>query len=386
MRHRLADLRAAVNNALVIDDDILSTETKRKLTEIEAGAEEVKNSGPNEISRFLESAEKHLDVLIPAKSSMYTILDLIAVAGVVACGIRALYLQPFKIPTSSMQPTLFGIHYIDRKESEPFTSPITKFYRSTLGAKADVTVKGDGGELSKMYQKHTKYLFWPESTIYIGSRQYTVPGDFYTDIRRYLDGNTDSLSPGEKLCDGYVSSGDHLFVERLSIHFRKLKRGDVIVFNTENISSPTQELGGYYYIKRLVGLPGDTLKIEDNRLMIKPKGESEFKCADEFSDKFKKIYSFKGGYQGHKADGILADGRVITVPENCYFAMGDNTNHSLDGRNWGFVPRRNIVGLAMNVFWPISRRWGLVDTNEPLEIPTVMPPDPRQQPSAMRLQ
>jgi hypothetical protein len=84
-----------------------------------------------------------------------------------------------------------------------------------------------------------------------------------------------------------VSSGDHLFVERLTIHFRKLKRGDVIVFNTENISSPTQELGGYYYIKRLVGLPATRSRSRTTG-DDKAKGESEFKCADELSDKFKR--------------------------------------------------------------------------------------------------
>ena len=120
--------------------------------------------------------------------------------------------------------------------------------------------------------------------------------------------------------------------------------------------------------------------------MIRPKGKKEFRPAWEFSDAFKKVYSLKGGYQGHKADGLLSLGGELTVPEGHYFALGDNTNFSLDGRNWGFIPRRNMVGLAVMIFWPISRRWGIVDTKGPLDTPTVMPAEPFFQPAAMSMQ
>ena len=178
---------------------------------------------------------------------------------------------------------------------------------------------------------------------------------------------------GELLCDGWLSTGDHLFVDRLSIHFLPLKRGDVIVFTTENIKSPTQPLGGYYYIKRLVGLPGDTLKIADNILYIRPEGETEFKPATAFSDKFQRLYSFEGGYQGHIASELLAPGLELKVPKDMFFALGDNTSNSLDGRNWGFIPRKNMIGRGLNVFWPLSRRWGFVDTKPQLKQKTVLP-------------
>ena len=149
---------------------------------------------------------------------------------------------------------------------------------------------------------------------------------------------------------------------------------------------------GYYYIKRVAGLPGDTLRIRDNVLYIKPKGEKEFRRADEFSDSFRKICSGKGGYQGHSPLGLLAgkDGNKnesvdYTVPENSYFALGDNTNNSMYSRFWGPVPHRNLIGRPLNVFWPVSRRWGLADSPEPLDCPTVFPQDSRQ-PTAMRRQ
>ena len=106
---------------------------------------------------------------------------------------------------------------------------------------------------------------------------------------------------------------------------------------------------------------------------IKRKGESSFRDASELSPGFRKADSMKGGYHGHIADGLLAEGRELTVPENMYFALGDNTSNSLDGRNWGFIPAKNMIGLALNVFWPVSRRWGIADTKEPVDIPTVLP-------------
>jgi signal peptidase I len=257
--------------------------------------------------------------------------------------------------------------------------------QSLTGSRAYVKVRQDG-LLSTDYRMRTEKLFWTKSDFQIGNELYTVPGDFMAQVLRYLPGAKPYYQESDIFCDGYLSTGDHVFVERLSIHFRDFKRGDVIVFNTEGLSSPTQPIGGYYYIKRLIGLPGDTLQISDNVVMIRPKGAKEFRPAWEFSDSFKKIYSLKGGYQGHRADGLLALGGELTVPEGHHFALGDNTNFILDGRNWGFIPRKNMIGLAVMIFWPVSRRWGIVDRKGPLEAPTVMHKEPFFQPGAMCLQ
>ena len=132
-------------------------------------------------------------------------------------------------------------------------------------------------------------------------------------------------------------------------------------------------MGGFYYIKRIVGLPGDTIRIDGNILKIRKRGETEFRAASKLHPGFAKTDSMRGGYHGHIADGILADGKEITVPENHYFALGDNTSNSLDGRHWGFIPRRNMIGLAVNVFWPVTRRWGITDTRQPINEPTSLP-------------
>ncbi|MBO4303685.1 MAG: signal peptidase I [Lentisphaeria bacterium] len=385
------DLRTTVRYTLKSDDDILSEKKKTALRELEKELACVKklswdlDAEERKLSRWEES----LSSLIPRSSfavSMKGFLDVLLVACMVAGGIRALYLQPFKIPTGSMQPTLFGIHYIDREKAAPFQGPVTKLFQPLQSSRAFLKVEEEGAFQPESLRKETILFFWEKTYFRIGTRSYSLPGDFFTNIWRYVNKTGPEFRKGEVLCDGYLSSGDHVFVERLSIHFRKLKRGDVIVFNTVGLRSPTQPLAGYYYIKRLAGLPGDTLKIVDNILLVKPRGEQKFLPIYESAPKFMKLYTFKGGYLGHWADGILAAGAEITVPEGHFFALGDNTYNSLDGRNWGFIPRRNMIGLAVNIFWPVSRRWGLVDTLEPLDVDPGAFLDARKQPAGMNLQ
>ena len=386
------DLRTTVNYTLKSDDDILTEKAKTELAALSSEIAEVKkfSSDLDREEIRMEKWEARLSAVIPRSSFAYTMksfLDVLLVACMVAGGIRALYLQPFKIPTGSMQPTLFGIHYIDREKAKPFQGPVTRFFQPLQSSRAYVKVREDGRFQYDSLMRKNKFIFWERSHFLIGGYAYSTPGDFFTNIWRYIDKTGAECKKDEVICDGYLSSGDHVFVERLSIHFREFKRGDVIVFNTVGLKSPTQPLAGYYYIKRLAGLPGDTLKIEDNILFIKPKGEEKFIPAYEISEKFRKIYSFKGGYLGHWADGILAGGTQITVPENHFFALGDNTYNSLDGRNWGFIPRKNMIGLAVNIFWPVSRRWGLVDTLPPLNTdPAGFILDTRKQPAGMNLQ
>ena len=387
-KKQLKELINGVTYRLDCDDDILDDKTKSALQDVRSELKKYAAHRSLSDQAAVDACENRLGPLMPKNDlprKIRNFLDVLVVACTVAGGIRALYIQPFRIPTSSMQPTLFGIHYVDREASRPFMGSLTRSLMPVQASKAQVKVRSDG-MVSTQYRMRSSNIISTVSDFKIGTETYTVPGDYLSQVLRYLPRPKPFYQAGDTFCDGWLSTGDHVFVERFSLFFRPFKRGDVIVFNTENISSPTQPLGGFYYIKRLVGLPGDTLQISDNILMIRPKGEKEFRPAWEFSDAFKKIYSLKGGYQGHKADGLLSLGGELTVPEGHFFALGDNTNFSLDGRNWGFIPRRNMVGLAVMIFWPVSRRWGIVDTKPPLETPTVMPAEPFFQPAAMSMQ
>ena len=189
---------------------------------------------------------------------------------------------------------------------------------------------------------------------------------------------------GETVADGSLSLGDHLFVERFSLYLREPRRGDVTVFTTEGLRIPAvidgelqlidlSDVSGFFYIKRLAGLPGDTLRIEGDQLLVRPAGEKEFRPVQELADAFRKVYSGKGGYQGH-VNGIgeihLSQGSEYTVPPDHYFMLGDNSRFSQDSRFFGAVPRRNLIGRAWFVFWPFTRRWGWADRPSPLPVPT----------------
>ncbi len=399
-------LLSAVRGTLAQDDDILSFKEREELEDIAAEAKMIPVDSEEAAVRFGDLAERYNALTRKDTFFMWmrSVLDVIVVALSVAFGIRALFLQPFQIPTSSMQPTLFGIHYIDEEESMPYRSATTRLFTPFDASRAEL-VAAEDGVLAPGARAFSRPLFsvlsdslnpldfyLSASAVQLGSQLHVLPGsDVVGNIYRYLDENPEGrfFRKGETVFKGLLSSGDHLFVDRYSIHFKPLQRGEVFIFNTEGLTWQGAPVPGYYYIKRLVGMPGDEIKIEDGVLLIRPRGDSEFHRADELAPSIKKLYSGMGGYHGHLPDGILSSGRTVRVPEGCYFALGDNTSHSLDSRYWGFVPAKNVIGRGLFVFWPISRRLGAVDRNEPLPVPTApyVPYNSNSmQPRSMRLQ
>lgn len=305
-------------------------------------------------------------------------LDLVLVVGAVAFGIRGLFLQPFRIPTGSMQPTLYGIHYQYRSSALADKLPDALQGLFFARRRAAATIRADGSFDPESLRERDG-VFSTDTSFRIGGEEYVLPGSA-TKVLEYTDlGPDTAYRRGDQLADGFVALGDHLFVERLGLYLRPPRRGDVTVFNTENLTvrgRRLSDLSGYYYIKRLAGLPGDTLRITGNRLYIRPRGETEFRPADELDPRFSKVFSGRGGYQGYwngMGEEFPPPGGEYTVPEDHYFMLGDNSRFSLDSRFFGPVPRRNLVGRAFWVFWPLSRRWGLADSPPPLDLPTGEP-------------
>jgi len=161
--------------------------------------------------------------------------------------------------------------------------------------------------------------------------------------------------------DKTVMVGDHLLVDKLSyapsdafsrhlLPYTEPKRGDIIVFRYPMDISQN-------YVKRCMGLPGDRIKVVDKEVwlnghkLVEPYVQHIFPHIEPYRDNFP---SEPYGPVYDRARKMLADNVVngeIVVPEGNYFAMGDNRDNSLDSRYWGFVPRENIIGKPLVIFW-----------------------------------
>ena len=387
-RKALRKFRDAVATFRHNDDDILSGEQKSSLDGLLADTCAALRESALRPEFPAEAAARFRQIAPPPKyRALREWLDIIAVVAAVAFGIRGLFLQPFKIPTSSMQPTLYGIHFMERENrSNPLLGrlPSPLDFLLFSARPASLTIAGVGGRLDPDSFQVAGNALFDSLAFRIGDRRYTLPGA-PEKVAEYSGIGSDLYkfyAPGEKVSDGFLSLGDHLFVDRVGFNLTGLRRGDIVVFNTEGIVSGDghrlMEQSGYYYVKRLVGLPGDTLRIADRQLWVRPAGETQFRRIQELAPVFRKLYSGKGGYQGHAnspGEGnfsyfLQTPEAEFTVPPDRYFMLGDNTKFSSDSRIWGTVPRRNIVGRPLVVFWPFSRRWGMVDRSEPVDVPT----------------
>nr|MBU1328917.1 signal peptidase I [Candidatus Omnitrophota bacterium] len=128
--------------------------------------------------------------------------------------------------------------------------------------------------------------------------------------------------------------GDRILVSKFIYKFREPKRGDVIVF-----ISPEDKKKDF--IKRLVGLPNENIQISNGEILINNKPAEE-------NSPLKKQHYYNRGEFG-------AEGQSVTVPNDAYFALGDNSISSRDSRYWGFVPKKYLLGKAFLIYWPPNR-------------------------------
>jgi signal peptidase I len=178
-----------------------------------------------------------------------------------------------------------------------------------------------------------------------------------------------TLPAGELLWSGVVTSGDQVFVNRWIWNFRAPRRGEVMVFSTQDIPTLPPNT---HYIKRMCGLPGETLSIHPPELWIDGHAVTEPHTIGRVARK-ERLAPWAPPYGGYRVTGHMSDERspppalptaesVFHLAPDQYFAMGDNTGNSLDSRYWGAVPRRNLLGPAAAVYWPFaSRRWGRIE-------------------------
>ena len=132
-------------------------------------------------------------------------------------------------------------------------------------------------------------------------------------------------------------TGERILVEKVTKHFKKFERGEIIVLHPPGN-------GSVDYIKRIVGIPGDSIKIKDCSVFISRDGD-KFKLEEPYLEK----------NTCTSATGALREGRSEKIGDNLYFVMGDNRIRSADSRIFGEIDKERIVGRVVFRFWPLNK-------------------------------
>lgn len=426
-------LRKHVERLLSAQRDLLSPQAiaalQEKINELNAAIAERANDGKVRIKteELQFAGEKWIKVYPNAVWRENVEVLLVAIA--VAMAIRTFFLQPFKIPTASMQPTLYGV------TSTPDFTPIYQYYGNDFSLLTDLQKKQlntavtsqvslqnsftipTGWERIKEWVRGFSYIHfvapedgsvdavskpWPGTLfslyqrIEFAGKWYTIflPPDCGEEPLQYRAGQV--LLPGRVYHKGddvvklRVRAGDHLFVDRLSYNFRTPQRGDIVVFQTKDI--PEEERATWhitpdqFYIKRLVGLSGETISLKQDYFVADAPDNGAFGTVPVghlvvngrelplSTPHFENVYSYYGAkpgtnklvyheneYYGHAMQQRLQPGQEVHIAPGNSFMMGDNTMNSLDSRYWGDIPSTSIIGRSFFVYWPLTKRFGLND-------------------------
>ena len=334
---------------------------EKAAAEFEAGIgsldEAVKSRDPAAVEREASRLEKLWSKAIPPvkDAAWRENCEVFLVAIVIAIAVRTYFLQPFTIPTGSMQPTLNGIIGVPTDSLPPnIVKRVWDF--ATLGRGYLNVVATEDGTVTDLIEK-SPLPFVTYSVLECGARKYTIYAPEAT-LRRDFNVNLGAMyHAGDVIARGYLNAGDHVFVDKMSYNFRHPHRGEVFVFKTTGITGIEKtfppDSGSQFFIKRLAGVPGDSLRIESPLLYIN--GEIAKGVG------FERVMAMKErGYKGYEERQLLDEGQTVTLGPKNYFALGDNSYSSLDSRYWGPVPEKNIMGRGLFVYWPFTSHWGFI--------------------------
>lgn len=356
-RKELKEILHYAKHVRHMHEDIAEAEKIRKLHDLEKTARRVRRAG--DLPAMKDAGEGLLalsEKTVPPKKhpKIRENVEVLFVAIAAAMAIRAYFFQPFKIPTGSMQPTLYGITIREEpviKSNNPLArlANIVLFgerfqtVRAKAAGRIRTTMGADG--LPRLYGQVNSD---ETSTLYVGNVAHRVPNKLIPFCRF-----GEELQAGDPIVQGVVKSGDYILVNRIKYNFIRPKRGDIAVFDTRELTNP-QVRKDAYYIKRMVGLPGETISIEPKLLFADGKIPEDPRFDKLFHDENYQGYIF-GDLRSSPPPLLGKPGDEIRLADDEYFFLGDNTSQSLDGRYFGAVGRRQILGPAFFVCWPIDR-------------------------------
>ncbi|HEY3899451.1 MAG TPA: signal peptidase I [Chthoniobacter sp.] len=377
---------------------------ERAVAEFEGGIQELESACQERNEAKIETTARALNAqctsLLPKVDDVAwrENCEVFLVAIVVALAVRTYFLQPFTIPTGSMQPTLNGI--LGHPTKEPPPNFLVRAWDTAIRGRTWVNVVAESDEAVISINEVTRFRFFTYTRVDTDKgHTYWIHAPMRQLTWNFLrDGGPQGITisqrdyqKGEVIARGHVDTGDHVFVDKMSYQFRRPHRGEVFVFNTENLPTHDRDrplstepnnpadfddpvaarlednannkidmsLPSQFYIKRLAGEPGDQLRVDPPKLFVNGQPAQAYGC--------QRVMSMKDGYGGYGVGFetflmpiMRTPHDTYTVPPKHYFAMGDNSYHSSDSRDWGPVPERNIMGRGVFVYWPFGPHWGFI--------------------------
>lgn len=329
-----------------------------------------------------ELREKYLETSFQRPPSWVESLESIVVVLVVLLGLRAYYIQPFRIPTNSMWPSLNGIvvHAVDEIPSLPRRA----WDKITLGS-TYVDVKADRKKRLLHWRDERYALLFTRTILeFDDGSQVELPASSGT-VLQYLrergkiaQDSSGALfaipfDAGETIMRARIDAGDMVLADRVSYQFRLPKRGETFVFDTRGINTSgsrqlRDQAAATHYIKRLCALPGDSVSIRSPLLFVNERPATEVGIA--------RVEAALPPYRPegyHALSPVRVPGAFLTIGSRVqlarpvqhflgeYLALGDNTTNSLDSRYWGPVRQFNVLGPACFTLWPFTSHWGSID-------------------------
>src|SRR5256884_22450 len=329
IKHSRLLLRHARKYLRYKEDQLSASDREQIVAGMKSLRDALRQKDRERIHGTADSLDKMLHRLTPVtwESHWRENCEVILVAIVVAVGIRSYFLQPFKIPTGSMQPTLNGI--VGYPSAAPTPNILRQIGEFIVGGRNYINVVSREDDQLLEIQPKKMFFFFTFSHLICQRQKYLVyaPPDTVSHDFNVFPGRI--FHRGDIIARGAIDTGDQVFVDKFSYNFVKPHRGDVFVFRPNHIPGIREdpEAGSPFYIKRLAGLPGDRLRIDQPFLYVNGKKAEGYG--------FERVMSAKTPYRAYALgrDNFSQPDRTSTVPRYGYLALGANSYTTNESRN-----------------------------------------------------
>jgi signal peptidase I len=364
---------------LLAEHDRLEEPMRARLRQAESHLRQLHRSAVNgaALGQGINELETLMAEAFPGrlKTPLRPAWEMLFVALVIALSARTFFVQPFSVPTGSMEPTLQGIRSVDLRDDPDFNMPSwlrRQWDRFARGTQHYEIVARSEGTLEEVRAPTWVHPF-AQFQFRIGSSWYRVPASVTPFLERAGLQSGHYYQVGDPILRFRFTHGDFMLADRLSYNFRRPRRGEIVVFETDAVESLQTQ---HYFVKRLVAMDGDHVRIGNDRHLV-----INERRLDANTPGFQTIYQSANpaapdAYMGHLNAWVAAwigvrnpeelaplfpdETATYHVQSDHFLVMGDNTLFSLDSRVWGELPISAVVGRAWLIYWPLSRRTGWV--------------------------